>query len=55
MLLWFTIWVASVHFGYHYALDGIVGSAIAWACWKMTAPLAATCPARITRLRLAAA
>ncbi|MBB5687780.1 phosphatase PAP2 family protein [Sphingobium boeckii] len=31
------IWVGSIHFGWHYATDGIVGAAMMFGLWKSTA------------------
>jgi hypothetical protein len=39
LLLWLIIFVASAYFGYHYWVDGLVGAAVAWICWKIAAGL----------------
>jgi hypothetical protein len=53
--LWLVIWVGSVHFGYHYALDGLIAAPLAWWCWRLTAPRtpAAAMPAEQPRLATA--
>ncbi len=34
------IWIASIHLGWHYASDGIIGAAMALAIWKLSVFLA---------------
>lgn len=34
------IWIASVHLGWHYALDGVVGTAMMFALWGLSKPIA---------------
>ncbi len=38
ILFWLVMWIGSIHFGYHYAVDGLIGSLIAALMWKLTAP-----------------
>lgn len=33
LILWAVIFIGSIHFGYHYAVDGIVAALIAALCW----------------------
>lgn len=54
ILFWLLIWIGSVHFGYHYALDGLIAAPLAWICWRMTEPGAQPL-SRPARTRLAAA
>lgn len=34
------IWVASIHLGWHYAMDGVVGAAMMGALWMLSKPIA---------------
>jgi membrane-associated phospholipid phosphatase len=39
ILFWLIIFIASAYFGYHYWVDGIVGTIIAWLCWAASSKL----------------
>jgi membrane-associated phospholipid phosphatase len=36
LLFWALVMIASVHFGYHYLIDGITATLIAAACWRVS-------------------
>lgn len=55
IVLWLVIWVGSIHFGYHYALDGLIAAPMAWGCWKLTAPKKSAAGMAVPRPRLATA
>jgi hypothetical protein len=53
-LFWIVIFVGSVHFGYHYAVDGLIAAAIAIPCWLMAEafhrrPVTTTLASTVTR------
>lgn len=36
LIFWALVMIASVHFGYHYLIDGIAATLIAAACWRVS-------------------
>ncbi|HET6618985.1 MAG TPA: phosphatase PAP2 family protein [Dongiaceae bacterium] len=40
------IWIGSIHFGYHYAVDGIASAGIAFGCWMAAGRIVALIAAR---------
>jgi hypothetical protein len=53
--LWLVIWIGSIHFGYHYALDGVIAAGLTLICWRMTAPREASAMIQLGKPGLAAA
>lgn len=59
LVLWISIFIGSAYFGFHYWIDGIVGSIVSVCCWQAAAAIYAklsqTAPAAGTNLEPAAA
>jgi hypothetical protein len=45
----FAVWLATIHFGWHYFVDGPVGASMMAALWMLAKPLANLAYARVER------